>query len=82
MFWRIFVKELDLPESECPLHGGPVIELEWGWTGGMTEEEMEDLADDAPRGKDSVCTTLDSARELRDRLSEIIAGHEKKSADS
>lgn len=75
MFWNIFAKEVQLPEGEAPA-GGPVIELEWGWTAGMTEEDMENYADDAPTGKDSVLTTLDMAKGLRDRLDEIISRHE------
>ena len=77
MFWRIFVKELDLPKSQLPCGGEPAIELEWGWTADMTDEDLENLADDAPKDKDSVCITLSFARDLRDRLSEIIAKHDK-----
>jgi len=76
MFWNILAKEVQMPEGEGPACGGPVVELEWGWTAGMSEEEAGRCAADAPTGKDSVLTTLDMARGLRDRLSEIIARHE------
>lgn len=76
MFWNIFAKEVQLPEGRRPASGEPVIELEWGWTAGMTKKDMENYADDAPVGKDSVFTTVGMAKELRDRLDEIIAKHE------
>jgi len=76
MFWNIFAKEVQLPEGEGPASGGCAIELEWGWTAGMTEKDMENYADDAPTGKGSVFTTVDMAKELRDSLNEIIARHE------
>jgi hypothetical protein len=50
----------------------PDIELQWGWTAGMTEEELENYADDAPRGHDSVKLSLDSARRLRDKLDDLL----------
>jgi len=76
MFWNIFAKEVQLPEGKNPAGGECAIQLEWGWTAGMTEEDMENYADDAPTGKDSVLTTVGMARELRDKLDEIIAQHE------
>ncbi len=76
MFWNILAKEVQLPEGEGSAGGGPVVELEWGWTAGMSEEELENYADDAPTGKDSVLTTLSMAKGLRGRLDEIIARHE------
>ena len=54
---------------------GVLVKLEWGWTAGMTEKDFENYADDAPRGSDSVCTGLDQAEELRDKLTEIINQH-------
>lgn len=76
MFWNIFPKEVQLPEGEGPAGGEPAIELEWGWTAGMSAKDMENYADDAPTGKESVFTTLSGAKELRDRLDEIIVRHE------
>jgi len=52
-----------------------LVQLQWGWTAGMTEEDLERYADDAPRGYDCVTTTLDMAKELRDELDEIIEKH-------
>jgi len=72
ILWKINVVERsDLKERE------PVIQLEWGWTAGMSDEELENYAEDAPRGKDVVQTTLSMAEELRDDLDKIIAQHRK-----
>lgn len=76
MFWRIYAKEMLLPEGKGPASGEPAIELEWGWTACMSEEDAENLADDAPTGKYGVTTTLGLAKMLRDQLNEIIARHE------
>lgn len=55
------------------------IELQWGWTAGMSEEDMKNYAEDAPSGYNSVTTTLDMAKELRDKLNIIIEQHEVRS---
>lgn len=55
---------------------GVVVDLEWGWTAGMSEEDMKTLAPDCPRGHDFVRTTLRHAKLLRDALNEIIEKHE------
>lgn len=76
MFWNIFAKEVQMPKGEEPTGGGPAIELTWGWSACLSDEEAENLSDDVPKGKDSVLTTLSMAKELRYRLDEIIARHE------
>lgn len=55
-----------------------VVELQWGWTAGMSEKDLENYADDAPRGWDSVSTTLDMAEELRDKLTLIIDANKQR----
>jgi hypothetical protein len=75
VFWKIFVKELDLPKGKLPCNGEPVIELEWGWSAGLSDKTQ--LAEDAPTGKMTVCTTLSMAIELRDALNQIIAKHNR-----
>lgn len=50
IIWRIHVVKSDVkgaPDSPC-------VALEWGWTAGLTEEDLKNYAEDAPRGKDSV----------------------------
>lgn len=50
-----------------------LVRLEWGWTAGMTEEEIKnDYAEDAPTGSASVVTNLELAKELRDDLDRVI----------
>lgn len=56
---------------------GIVVELQWGWTAGMTPEQMKNYAEDAPKGYDKVATNLDMARELRDKLNVIIEQYEQ-----
>lgn len=73
MFWKIHA-ELLQDDSQGAKHAGNsnIIELSWGWTAGMTDEELKEYAEDAPHGKESVRTTLDMAKELRDDLTRII----------
>lgn len=54
------------------LDEGIIIELQWGWTAGMTEEDLKNWADDAPTGYDYMITNLDLVEELRDKLNVII----------
>jgi hypothetical protein len=60
---------------------GVLVELQWGWTAGMSEADLERLAEDSPRGYDSVTTTLRFAEELRDKLTEIIEQHKVRDAE-
>lgn len=71
MYWNILTS-VDVKKDD-----GVIVELSWGWTAGMTEKELENYAEDAPRGHESVVTTLDMAKDLRDRLTKIIDEHEE-----
>jgi hypothetical protein len=51
---------------------GVIIKLEWGWTAGFTEKDWENYAEDAPAGSESVLTTLDMAKSLRNKLNSIL----------
>lgn len=51
---------------------GSLVQLQWGWTAGMTEKDFENLADDAPRGLGAVTMTFNDAIELRDKLTTLI----------
>lgn len=66
VYWNIMVR-IKITNSQEKL-----IVLEWGWTAGMTKEEISELADDCPTGHDSVTTTLEMAKELRDSLDKAI----------
>ena len=77
IFWKIYAKEVQTPPNEQPADKQPIIQLEWGWTAGMSEKDLENYAEDAPQGKETVLTTLQMAEELRDQLNEIISRHEK-----
>lgn len=66
MFWNI------LPMVKDAGADGKVIQLQWGWTAGFSEEDLKRLADDSPRGYESVTTTVDMAKELVERLNKAI----------
>lgn len=51
---------------------GNIIRLEWGWTAGMSDDEIADIADDAPNWKDTVKITMENARALRDKLNKLL----------
>jgi hypothetical protein len=66
VFWNIVPIAIDCKDN------GILVELQWGWTAGMSEEEIARLAEDSPQGCESVTTTLEMAKELRDKLDEIV----------
>ncbi len=71
MFWKVYAKhDAEAQERHPAKH--PIIELSWGWTAGMSPENISEMADDCPTGQYAVSTTLDFAKELRDNLDEII----------
>lgn len=49
-----------------------LVELQWGWTAGMSEEDPKNVAEDAPTGYESVTTTVDMIDELIPKLMEIV----------
>lgn len=51
---------------------GSLVQLQWGWTAGMTEKDFENLADDSPRGLGAVTMSFDDAVDLRDKLTVLI----------
>lgn len=72
IFWNL------VPIARETKRDGVLVELQWGWTAGMSEEDMKDYADDAPKGYNSVVTNLEMAKILRDNLDKIISKYEKK----
>ena len=53
---------------------GSLVQLQWGWTAGMTEKDFENLADDAPRGLGAITMTFNDAIELRDKIEVLKQG--------
>ncbi len=74
IYWEINVKETGKIEYENVDYRDPdpVIELSWGWTAGMTEDEMKEIADDSPTGYKGVRILLSQVIRLRDKLNELI----------
>ena len=54
--------------------GDRVVKLSWGWTAGLTDEEIADLADDCPKGHDFVLITRGQALDLIARLAATLTG--------
>lgn len=81
MYWNIIATKKQVPGYE---EGKTldVVELQWGWTAGFDEETLKNLADDAPQGHDTVTTTLEGARSLRDQLNKIINEHDVKDVEA
>lgn len=66
IYWNVIPLFVDGGED------GSLVQLQWGWTAGMTEKNLEEIAEDAPKGFDSVTMTWEGAIELRDKLNELI----------
>ncbi len=58
ILWKVIPKRIDDPDD------GTYFLLEWGWTAGMTDEQVSKLAPDYPRGKGSVKVPWDCMDEL------------------
>jgi hypothetical protein len=70
IFWNI----ISIPKDD---EDGKYIELQWGWTAGMSEEDLKNVAEDAPTGYDFVRILPDQAKDLRDQLDAWLASIEK-----
>jgi len=70
VFWKIDAIARKTEQNDV------VVELQWGWTAGMSEEDLKNCADDAPQGYEYVKTTLEMAKQLRDDLNKIIEQYE------
>lgn len=66
ILWNVLVKpkRTDFEEK--------LVVLEWGWTAGMTKEELENLAEDSPKGHDFVTMDISQAKDLLVRLETVI----------
>ena len=73
ILWNVFASFVkDDRGDKCFEGGEPVVQLEWGWTTGMTPAQVAECAEDAPKGKDFVQLTFTDAVSLRDKLNELI----------
>lgn len=54
-----------------------ILKLSWGWTAGMSEKDLENYADDAPKGYDYVLIRADAARDLIADLMGHLGGESK-----
>jgi len=76
MFWQVrAIEDKNVPKDKQPVGGGVVINLEWGWAAGMSNEDRKKLTDDSPLHRYSVKTTIDMAENLRNELNSILSRH-------
>lgn len=68
IFWDIHAEPLGYVEEEEL----ELVQLQWGWTAGCSQEFVSSLADDSPSGFDSLTITMEVVRDLRDRLNQIL----------
>lgn len=66
ILWKIYVKSKRTDFEE------KLVVLEWGWTAGLTKEEIENIAEDAPKGHESVTIDISQAKELLTDLERVI----------
>ncbi len=73
IYWMLHSREIvGLPTKHLPIGGSKVLQIEWGWSAGMSDEQLANLADDAPNWMYSVKTTLDMAEQFHKELGELI----------
>lgn len=67
IFWNIFAKQVWVRGEKKPC-----VELSWGWTACLSDKQIENIADDTPKGHDSLIITEDIAKELLTSLTKIL----------
>jgi len=67
IYWMLKARKIEQP---C---GDKVVQVEWGWSAGMSDEELANTAEGSPNWKYSVRTTLDMAEEFYKELGDLIA---------
>jgi len=70
--WRMHTKEVWVKGEKDPF-----IELSWGWTAGMTEEQINKTADDSPRGHCQVLIAKEFVVELAEQLNKWLASQKE-----
>ena len=73
IYWDLYPVEVkNISPGKGPAGNDKVISIEWGWTAGLTKDELQNYAEDAPDWKYSVKTTLEFAEEFYEKLGELI----------
>ena len=67
IFWEVQVVKTDRKN-----HNEPIIELQWGWSAGMTDEERKNIDEDSPNGYKSLPITLSAAKRLANRINTLV----------
>ena len=74
IFWNIIVENTGQKNGKKE-DSEPIIQLKWGWTASLTDEEIKELSEsnDNPTGFNSVKILKSQAMILRDDLDDMIS---------
>ena len=72
IWWVLHAKEVILPKNKMPYGGDKLVQIEWGWSAGLSDEDTKNLADGAPDWKYAVQTTLTDAIQFHKELGSLI----------
>jgi hypothetical protein len=73
IFWEVQVVKTDRKNRD-----EPIVELQWGWSAGMTDEECKSMDEDSPSGYKSLPITLSAAKKLAEKINILIENFENK----
>jgi hypothetical protein len=66
IFWEVHVVKTNRKNFN-----EPIVELQWGWSAGMTEEERQNIDKDSPNGYKSLPITLSAAIRLANEINNL-----------
>jgi hypothetical protein len=73
IFWEVHVVETNKKSRD-----EPIVELQWGWSAGMTDEERKIMDKDSPSGYKSLPITLSAAKRLANKINVLVEKFENK----
>lgn len=73
IFWEVQIVKTNRKNFD-----EPIVELQWGWSAGMTDEERKAMDDDSPSGYKSLPITLSAAKNLAHRINMLVEKFENK----
>jgi hypothetical protein len=73
IFWEVQVVETNKKNRD-----EPIVELQWGWSAGMTDKERKAMDEDSPSGYKSLPITLSAAKRLANKINALVEKLENK----
>lgn len=67
IFWEVQIVKTNRKNFD-----EPIVELQWGWSAGMTDEERKNVDEDSPSGYKSLPITLSAAKNLAHRINMLV----------